>query len=94
MPYFKQGDDLSFFLNECENDVSKALGMYADMLNDASNMIVRLNSELREMGAADKVNIDADTHMIIMTGPEDILQALLDKELASPSFFDEDEDYE
>lgn len=94
MPYYKQGDDLHFFLEKAEGDVSTALRMYAEMLNDASNLIDNINNRLEEYDATDKVEIEADTHMIMISGPANILQKLVDEGLVQEDPFADEYDEE
>lgn len=87
LPYFKQGDDLSHHLEHCAT-VEEALEAHAQQLEYAATIL----RKVRDMIAGQEVKIDADTHMIMASGPDEIIDALIDAKYGSkPPWEDEDE---
>lgn len=90
LPVFKQGDDLASFLNKDGTNGHTAFSDLAGMYEYAATLCRQMSnvaSELPEMV------VEADTHMILVTGPEDALSVLAEGENALLSR-DEDEEYE
>ncbi len=88
LPYFKQGDDLGHHLSKNSN-VEEALEAHAQQLEYAAELL----RKIKEMIAGQGVTIEADTHMIQVSGPDEIIDALIDAKYGSPQW-DEEEDYE
>lgn len=86
LPYFKQGDDLHHHLEHCET-VEEALEAHARQLDHAAQIL----RNVREMIAGQGVSFDADTHMIQVSGPDEIIEALIDAKYASRPWHEEDE---
>jgi hypothetical protein len=86
LPYFKQGDDLGHHLSKCSS-VEEALEAHAQQLEYAADLL----RKIKGMVAGQGVSIDADTHMIQVSGPDEIIDALVDAKYASRQF-DEDEE--
>lgn len=86
LPYFKQGDDLSHHLSKCSN-VEEALEAHAQQLEYAATLL----RKIKEMVAGQGVSVDADTHMIQVSGPDEIIDALIDAKYASRQYDEEDE---
>jgi hypothetical protein len=86
LPYYKQGDDLGHHLAECAT-VEEALDAHAQQLQSAAELLVKI----RKVIAGQNVTFDADTHMIQASGPDAIIDALIDAGFASPPW-EEDED--
>ncbi len=87
LPYFKQGDDLRHHLSQCAT-VEEALEAHAQQLEYAAELL----RKVRQMIAGQGVTIDADTHMIQVSGPDQIIEALIDAKYASRQWDEEDED--
>ena len=79
LPYFKQGDDLGFFLEKCKNPLD-ALLSHAEMLESAAYVLREIASHLGTT-SLEEVEIEADCHFITLTLPENVANVLLDKEL-------------
>jgi hypothetical protein len=89
LPYYKQGDDLDHHLSQCAT-VEAALEAHAQQLEAGAQMLRRV----KDMVAGKAVEIDADTHMIHISGPEDVINALIDAELAWRDPFEDECDDE
>jgi len=87
LPYFKQGDDLHHHLTHCDS-VEEALEGHAKQLEFAATILRGVRSMVAEQG----VEMDADTHMIMVSGPDEIIEALVDAKYATIPNWDEDGD--
>lgn len=85
LPYFKQGDDLGHHLSQCLT-TEAALEAHASQLEEAVQMLRNIKTII----AGKKVDIQANTHMIIIEGPAKVISTLVDAGYAS--FDDEDWD--
>ena len=88
LPYFKQGDDLSHHLSQTST-VEEALEAHASQLEYAAEILRKVKGMIADQG----VTIDADTHMIAISGPDEVIEALIDAKYAHRPF-DEEDDYE
>ncbi|QDV69022.1 hypothetical protein Poly24_27360 [Rosistilla carotiformis] len=88
LPYFKQGDDLGHHLKHCAT-VEDALEAHAQQLDYAAEIL----RKVRSMIAGQGVTLEADTHMIMASGPDEIIEALIDAKYASNTW-DEDGEIE
>ena len=88
LPYFKQGDDLRWFLKE--NPPKKALLLHAEMLTVAAKQLRRISKLISDSS----VEINADTHHIDITGPVKTIDKLIGLKLATEQDWDDDEDCE
>jgi hypothetical protein len=86
LPYFKQGDDLAHHLSQCAT-VEEALEAHAQQLEFAAEIL----RNVKQMVAGQNVRFDADTHMIHVSGPDAIIDALIDAKYGSRPFDEEDE---
>lgn len=90
LPYFKQGDDLCFHLDECDNPYQAFLA-HAEQMEEVG-LILR---EVATLIEGKDVEVDAGTHHIGAYVDEDIANKLVEKKIA---YFDdeiyEDEEYE
>ncbi len=86
LPYYKQGDDLRFHLEQSA-DVGDALERHASDMDAAARKI----RELRESLAGRDVQIEADTHMILIHADEDVIDLLAERELVEVWLDDEEE---
>lgn len=86
LPYFKQGDDLSHHLRQCET-VEAALESHAQQLECAAAIL----RKVRDLIAGQGVKIEADTHMIMASGPDEVIESLIDAKYASKPWSEEDE---
>ena len=89
LPYYKQGDDLAYHL-EHSPTVGEALEAHARQLEYAAEILRKVKS----MTAGHDVHFDADTHMIQVSGPDEIIEALIDTKYASRPFDEDDEEGE
>ena len=89
LPYYKQGDDLGAQLETYP--VPEALEIDAQLLDEAA----RILRSIKELIADIPVNIQADTHMIVIDGPDELIDKLIAAGLAEiPEWDDDEEDYE
>lgn len=87
LPYFKQGDDLGHHLSHSPT-VEAAIEAHAEQLEYAAQIL----RSIKDIIAGAEVDIQADTHMIIIEGPDEIIDALVDAKYASPSWNEDDEE--
>ena len=76
LPYFKQGDDLSFHLEKSAN-AGEALERHAESMEAAAKKL----RDLREALAGRDVEIDPDTHKIFIHADEDVIALLVERGL-------------
>ena len=76
LPYFKQGDDLGHYLEKNKTNL-EALVAHAEMLEYAASILRNVAEEIREVDK--KIEINADTHMIYIEGPEEFMDNLVPK---------------
>ena len=78
--YYKKGDDQAFLLEECGGNVVESLRSHAAVL--------RLDAETLEAVAflidsrKEEVTLEADGHMLIVSGSEEFTDELVKRELA------------
>ena len=90
LPYFKQGDDLQHCLQECKGDLAKAFARHAEMLTAGAQMLTNLAAEVQTLLASGaQIDVNADCHMIEVTGDAELLQPLVEKGLLELSPYDE-----
>jgi len=92
LPYFKKGDDFGSYLDDAKGDIQVAAENHALAMDAAAK-------QLRDFAAGVKgvegVTVEADTHMILVNGPEEVLDGLVAKEvLAVVDWLDEEEEEE
>ncbi len=96
--HYKQGDELSRHMDE-HDDLIKGMRSYSDHLKDASQALEKIASIIAK--DPENCEIDADTHMIAITGPDEIIDELINQELAElmdeedfddDEYFDDDDD--
>jgi hypothetical protein len=91
--YFKQGDDMRHCLDESDGNVVSALKMRKEGLEATVIHLEALSQAIEDTGRASEFSMDADTHMIMLEGPDELIDMLIEKELVEESPFD-DEDFE
>lgn len=98
LPYHKQGDDLGQYLRG-NSSILKALEAHARNMDFAAKML----RDIKEMIAdsVSEVRIDADTHVIEISGPPPVIEKLITAKLAykvddefDDEDFDDDEEWE
>lgn len=100
LPYYKKGDDMASCLKNQQNDVLKAIDEHSEWMACSAGILMSLKEEIEKfVGESDKIkdiSIEADTHMIWLSGPDELIDLLVEKELVElePDFDDEDEDDE
>lgn len=89
--YFKRGDDLC----HCVYYVTKEQGLpnYEAFRQHAENMreVADHLDKIYAIVKGAKINIQADTHMIMIDGPAELMDKLIAAGLADKSPFDEEE---
>ena len=91
LPYFKQGDDLGQALLSSEGDILKALEDHSNCLQSASAMLMSIREEIEKYGV-EEVEIDGDTHCIFISGPDDLIDLLVEKELVEIQDWEDEEE--
>lgn len=89
LPYFKQGYDLGHYLEDSTNE--EALEADAAMLKLASEMLLKIKDIIK---GNENVKIDADTHMIIISGDDGIMNKLIEENLAEENDWGDGENKE
>lgn len=89
LPYFKQGDDLAQFLEGEKSDYIKALRSHSELLHYSAWMLDEIADRIKKSGYKN-IEIEAGTHFIGISGPEDLINKLVAEELAQ--FEEEDEE--
>jgi hypothetical protein len=84
LPYFKQGDDLSHHLKQAST-VDEALELHAQQLEHGANVLRTIRAAVR----GHDIQIEADTHMIQVSGPDEVIDSLIAGKLASIPIWDE-----
>ena len=84
LPYFKKGDDLSHYLSETKS-VSEAFLMHAEALEAGAAMC-------RRMAEFPELEVQADCHMIDISGPQEILDKLVAEDVLSIVDWGDDEE--
>jgi hypothetical protein len=92
LDYFKQGDDLNYFLEKAENACSALLN-HAEMLKQSAKTLEDIYSIVSKYDSS-LVTINADCHFISINGPEEMLKELEEKSLVVANEFDCDEEEE
>jgi hypothetical protein len=87
LPYFKQGDDLGHHLSQSPT-VEAAIEAHANQLEYTAQIL----RSIKEIIAGAEVDIQADTHTIMIEGPDEIIDALVDAKYASPSWNEDDQE--
>lgn len=83
LPYFKQGDDMQSCLAHDKSgkvDVKSSILAHIDLLKAATQQLKDIHESLPDDG---EYTLHADTHYIGLTGPENVINNLVNKELAS-----------
>jgi hypothetical protein len=90
LPYFKQGDDLAYHLKRASS-VGDALEAHARQLEHAADILRRVKAAIGERD----ISFSADTHVIAVSGDDDVIDALLNAKLAeAPPWEEWDEEDE
>lgn len=95
LPYFKKGDDMSHCLIECNGNISKALEMHSTLMLSASEQLINIKNFIDQHPDIE-FSMEADTHMICLTGPTDLIDEMVKLDLVDDSMWedmDEDEDF-
>jgi hypothetical protein len=87
LPYYKQGDDLYHYLKKTESK-EDALELHAQFMDVAAKQL----RAVKEVVAGKNVEFEADTHMIIITGDDKVLDELIRLELVQDDIDDFYED--
>lgn len=85
--HWKQGDDFRDCLEQASGSVSEALELWAESFDSRAKHC----RELAEHVKGKSIEADADTHMIMFTGDEELLAKLAGKGLLSVAEVEEGE---
>ena len=86
--YFKKGDDLTAMIGQAKS-LTEALAAHATMLEEDAKILRRLAGLAAEEPS---LQVDADCHMINLSGPEERLEALVAEGVVQVFDLDEDDD--
>ena len=78
LPVFKQGNDVAYQIKKAGGDVVKAFQEQAEMYKEAARLCSRMSEAV---GKNPEISIKADTHLISVEGPEEVLAALKEEKL-------------
>jgi len=78
LPYWKQGDDMRHYLEQCDGNVSEALELHAEAM-EASATLLR---EVKEVIGGESVSLYADGHSIEIDADDAIIDRLIELDLA------------
>lgn len=92
LPYYKQGDDFSSHLEDCNGDPVRALRQHAGRMDKAAECLRALADAIEHEPG---ITMDGDTHCIRIEGPEATLERLANADLIGRiDLNDEEEDEE
>lgn len=89
--YYKQGDDLDFYLENSDNNIPRALRAWASHLLNAARINLDLAEEIeryQDKHPDEEIGVTADTHIILFWGPDELMEILASQGLL------ESEEYE
>ena len=82
LPYFKQGDDFSKCHDKADT-IDAACGLHAAMLDSAADKLRLLQFFLSSKPEHGVTLHQADTHAILITGPEEVIDTLVSLDLVT-----------
>lgn len=91
LPYFKQGDDLAGHLEGHKENPVAAFRAHAEQMKKVSDILNEIAQTLSQYPNT-KIDVNAGTHHISILGPEEVITALIEKDLAQD--FEDDEDFD
>jgi hypothetical protein len=87
LPYFKQGDDMHNSIIEDENgntDIKETFNNHINLLKQSIEILEAVKNSL--LAENKEFKIDADTHMIMVTGPKNTIIQLEEDGVLSKDF--------
>jgi len=91
LPVFKQGDDLANSIQDTTN-LEQAFKLQAEKYKSAAEICLKLSNVMKNN--EQYITVDAQTHSIMITGPEEIFKSLIEDETLSEEEFEDDIDEE
>ncbi len=88
--HWKQGDEMSGHISEYKGDIIKGLQSYSDQLKCASETLEKISQIISK--DVDNCSIEADTHMITIIGPDEIIDELISQDLVQLLEYDDEDD--
>ena len=88
LPVFKQGDDLHSQIEHAKGNLSEAFKAQAEAYEEAA----RLCKRMAEVSTQHSISVEANTHVIIIEGPESVLEALEKEEVLRVQDYGDEED--
>lgn len=73
LPYYKQGDDLAHWLEKLEDPVA-SLRAHAEQMDAAASVLRQASNAI----AGHQVEVHADTHVIQISGPDELIDRLVE----------------
>ena len=90
LPYWKQGCDIQHYVDQADGKVDVALENFAQSWE---NLAASLRDLKEAIGSrASEIKIYGDTHFIQVTGPTDLIEELIAKDLLDRDMSEEDEE--
>lgn len=78
LPYWKQGDDMKLYLEDCDNNVVEALELHASNMELGGKML----RQIRDVVAGHDIEIYACTHSIEIAAEDTVIDQLVELGLA------------
>lgn len=89
LDYYKQGDDLGYFVDELKDPIL-ALRVHADKMKQVAVHLYNIASVLGDF-PNEKCEIEANTHLIQISGPNIVINKLVELGLAEIFDFDDED---
>jgi len=90
--HFKQGDDMSGHLEHSGNNILTALKSHSEHLKSAGEQLEKIMEIVSKN--PENCEISADTYMIMIHGPDDIIDELVSENLVTLEEEEEEEEEE
>ena len=87
--YFKQGDDLAGLLEKADSP-QHAFRLHAMLMQEVGFDLDRIAEKVGKY-PQDQITVNADTHMISLEGPDELVDELVESDLAVLPVEDEEE---
>jgi hypothetical protein len=88
LPYYKQGDDMNRAIEKSDDGkvrVKASLLNHIELLTNAITQLREIHDNIKDDS---QMSIDGDTHMITISGPNSVMQPLIEQKLVDK--FDSD----
>ena len=79
--FWKQGDDLSRNIEEVGGNIIEGLRGHSEQMKGVSKILDEVADFIVNSEKQSEFSIDADTHMIMISGPDDLMDELSKRKL-------------